>query len=137
MKIVDSLIRNEKDGSLSFGNYSLGEKTKVSDFKHGGDLYKVKSFNEITKLEKNENFVFESVPGSAVFNFRSDEKVTSFSIAGNADVQITLELEPDKEYSVKVGTATAGTFRTNLGGKLVFSVDTHEDDLTDVMVSEV
>lgn len=137
MKIVDSLIRNEKDGSLSFGNYSLPEKTKVSDFAHGGDLYKVKSFTEITKLEKNENFVFESVPGSAVFNFKSDEKATSFSIAGNSDVQITLELEPDKEYSVKVAGATAGTFRTNLGGKLVFSVDAKEDDLTDVMVSEV
>lgn len=136
MKTVDALIRNEKDGSLSFGNYALTEKTKVSDFKHAGDIYKVKSFNEITKLEKNENFVFESVPGSAVFNFKSDEKSTSFSIAGNSDVQITLELEPDKDYQVKLGADTLGTFRTNLGGKLVFSVDAHEDDLTDVVITE-
>ena len=53
MTIIDGLIRSEADGSLSFGNYSLPKKSKVSDFEHNGDLYKVKTHKEVTKLEKN------------------------------------------------------------------------------------
>lgn len=36
MAVVKELIRAEQDGSLSFGNYELGEKSKVSDFEHEG-----------------------------------------------------------------------------------------------------
>ena len=43
MTIIDGLIRTESDGSLSFGNCSLPNKSKVSDFEHNGDLYKVKT----------------------------------------------------------------------------------------------
>ena len=62
MSVVNELIRSEQDGTLSFGNYFLDTKSKLSDFEHGGDMYKVKTYNEITKLEKNGSFVYESVP---------------------------------------------------------------------------
>ena len=58
MSVVEQLIRREDNGSLSFGNYLLQTKTKKSDFEYEGDLYKVKTFQEITKLEKNGIFVF-------------------------------------------------------------------------------
>ena len=64
MSVVEQLICKEDNGSLSFGNYLLDSKTKKSDFEYEGDLYKVKTFSEITKLEKNGLFVYESVPGS-------------------------------------------------------------------------
>ena len=67
MLVVKSLIQGENDGTLSFGDFSQQEKQKKSDFKHEGDLYKVKSFNEITRLEKNGAFVYESVPGTSWF----------------------------------------------------------------------
>ena len=51
MSVVESLIRKETDGTISFGNYLLDKKSKVSDFENAGDIYKVKSFREITKLE--------------------------------------------------------------------------------------
>ena len=57
MSVVEQLIRREDNGSLSFGNYLLQTKTKKSDFEYEGDLYKVKTFQEITKLEKNVIFV--------------------------------------------------------------------------------
>ena len=44
MKTVESLIAKEKDGTLSFGNFTLPEESKLSDFAHEGDLYKVKTF---------------------------------------------------------------------------------------------
>ena len=60
------LIWKEEDGTLGFGDYTLAEKSKVNDFEFDGDLYKVKTFCEMTKLERNGMFVYESVPGTAV-----------------------------------------------------------------------
>ena len=137
MKTVESLIAKEKDGTLSFGNFTLPEKSKLSDFAHEGDLYKVKTFYEITKLEKNGLFVYESVPGTSVFNFRSNGDVVSFGVTGKEDAQITLELEPDKEYEVFIDGASAGRMKTNLGGKLVFSVEAKEDTATAVEIKRV
>lgn len=137
MKTVGDLIRNEADGSLSFGDYTLGSKAKVSDFDHNGDLYKVKTFNEITKLERNENFVYESVPGSAVFGFAAGDDEVVFSVTGAGNIQITLELEPDREYDVAVAGSSLGRIRTNLGGKLVFSVEAGADEAVPVKVTKV
>ena len=58
MPVVEELIRTEQDGTISFGNYKLGQKSKKSDFEYQGDIYKVKTYNEITKLERNEMFVY-------------------------------------------------------------------------------
>ena len=40
-------------GHSVFGDYTLASKTKLDGFEFQGDLYKVKTFKEITKLEKN------------------------------------------------------------------------------------
>ena len=53
MAVIKELIRKENDGTLSFGNFEFDTKQKKSDFEYEGDLYKVKTFKEITKLEKN------------------------------------------------------------------------------------
>ena len=57
MPVVSELIRIEDDGTISFGNYELATKSKLQDFEYKGDLYKVKTFHEITKLERNGMFV--------------------------------------------------------------------------------
>ena len=66
MSVVEELIRKDDKGTLSFGNYLLSTKTKKSDFQFEGASYKIKTFKEITRLEKNGVLVYESVPGSAV-----------------------------------------------------------------------
>ena len=53
MATVKELLRAENDGTLSFGDYTLPTKTKKDNFEFEGDIYKVKTFAEITKLEKN------------------------------------------------------------------------------------
>lgn len=117
------LIRREEDGTLSFGDYTLAEKSKVNDFEFNGDLYKVKTFCEMTKLEKNGMFVYESVPGTAVGHFEASEKAVAFFVAAAEDAQITLELEPEKEYKIYIDDTNVGKMRTNLGGKLVLSIE--------------
>ena len=77
MATVKELLRAENDGTLSFGDYTLASKTKKDGFEFKGDLYKVKTFAEITKLEKNGMFVYESVPGSTVENFKETDKLSS------------------------------------------------------------
>ena len=69
MANVKELLRTEANGSISFGDYSLEAKTKLADFKFQDSVYKVKTFKEITRLEKNGGVVYESVPGSAVHDF--------------------------------------------------------------------
>ncbi len=126
MAVVEELIRKENDGTISFGNYTLNVKSKVSDFEHQGDLYKVKTFHEITKLERNGMFVYESVPGTAVFHLDSKGNDLSFEVNGNDNAQITLELEAEKEYEIYKNDTCLGKMKTNLGGKLIFSLELEE-----------
>ncbi|MDD6789555.1 MAG: endosialidase [Lachnospira sp.] len=123
MAVVSELLRSESDGSLSFGNFNLSAKTKRKDFEHQGDVYYVKTFREITRLEKNGSFLYESVPGTAVGHFKETDDGVSFSVEGAEDAQITIGLSEGTEYSVKVGSEDMGTMKTNLGGKLVLSVE--------------
>lgn len=134
MKVVDALIRKENDGTLSFGDYSRPEKTKLADFEHAGDIYKVKTFTEITKLERNDKFVYESVPGSAVFNYSETDKTIEFGVSASGDIQITLELEPSKEYDVVVDGNSLGRMESNVGGKLVFSIEGSADSVIPVKI---
>lgn len=134
MAAVKELLRAEDDGTLSFGDYTLASKTKKDNCEFAGDIYKVKTFSEITKLERNGMFVYESVPGSAVENFRQTDAEVTFSVSADSDVQFTLELEPESEYEVFIGGASAGKMTTNLSGKLSVSVELSADQSVDVRV---
>ena len=123
MAVVKELLRAEADGTLSFGDFTLEQKTKLSDFEHKGDLYKVKTFKEITKLERNGVFVYESVPGTAVNNFYESDSEVRFTVEGEDDAQITVEAENGAEYKVCVNDNIVGNVTANLGGKLVLSVE--------------
>ena len=136
MAAVKELLRAENDGRLSFGDYTLPSKTKKDNFEFQGDIYKVKTFAEITKLEKNGMFVYESVPGSAVENFKETDTEVTFSVSAGGDVQFTLELEPESEYEVFIGGTSAGRMTTNLSGKLSVSVELSADQSVDVRVSK-
>ena len=107
MSVVNELI-NAQGESLEFGNYELGAKTKKDGFEFQGDIYKIKTFNEITKLEKNGMFVYESVPGTAVHGFKADENDVTFVVEGPENASITLELEPETEYKVHVDDVYVG-----------------------------
>lgn len=134
MATVKELLRAEEDGTLSFGDYTLASKTKLDNYEFEGDLYKVKTFSEITKLEKNGMFVYESVPGSAVENFKETEKGVSFQVSAPEDVQFTLELETESEYEVLIDGESAGKMTTNLSGKLSVSIELNPDENASVNV---
>lgn len=123
MSTVSELIRSEADGSLSFGDYTLGAKAKLDNFEHAGDVYKVKTFKEITKLEKGGVFAYESVPGTAVTGLRAVDGGVSFKVEGPEDAEITIGLAEETSYDVKIGGTDAGTMTTGLGGKLTISVE--------------
>lgn len=123
MAVVEELIRSEADGTLSFGNHMLQEKAKKEDFEHNGDLYKVKTYATMTKLEKNGMFAYESVPGTSVSHFAESEDGVSFLAEGTEDAQITIGLQDDTEYEVFVNDDSVGKMSTNLGGKLNVSVE--------------
>ena len=105
MAVVEEILRSEADGSISFGNHKLAKKAKVEDYEHAGDLLKVKTYNEMTKLEKNGMFLYESVPGTSVLEFKEADNSVEFIVEGDEDSQITVGL------------------KTGLGGKLSLSVE--------------
>lgn len=134
MPVIETLIRSESDGTISFGNHKLDTKTKLQDFEHAGDLYKIKTFYEITKLEKNGSFVYESVPGTAVEHFSILPDGADFIVEGDKDAQITIQLEDDTEYEVYVDDVAVGGMTTNMSGKLVVSVELNEGQSCHVQV---
>ena len=123
MAVVDELLRTEEDGAISFGNHKLAAKAKVEDYEHGGDLYKVKTYKELTKLEKNGMFAYESEPGTSVNGFAETENGVTFTVEGDEDAQITVGLEEDTEYDVYLNDANVGRMKTNYSGKLNLSVE--------------
>ena len=113
MAVVDELLRSETDGTISFGNHKLADKAKLEDFEHCGDLYKVKTFKTMTKLERNGMFVYESVPGTSVLHFAESADEVNFIVEGDEDAQITLDLNEDTEYEVFVDGKSTGTMKTS------------------------
>ena len=132
MAVITELIRKEADG-----NFDFDTKQKKSDFEYEGDMYKIKTFKEITKLEKNGMFVYESVPGTVVTNMKSTENEVVFNVEGWEDSSITLELEPEQEYKVLVDNADIGRMKTNLGGKLNISVELNPGQTSQVKVEKL
>lgn len=126
MSVIKELIRTERDSSLSFGDYTLNEKTKKSDYENGGSLYKVKTFKDITRLEKDELFAYESVPGTAVFGFTTDQQTIQFKVEGLQDAQITIGAEPESTYEIFIDGQMTDEVKASLGGKVSFSVELEE-----------
>ena len=137
MAVIDELIREEETGALSFGNFALATKIKKDGFQYQGDSYKIKTFREITKLERNGMFVYESVPGTVVHDFRATDKAVNFVVEGEEDSQITLELEAEKEYKIHIDKVYVGKMKTNLGGKLNLSVELEPAKMVDILVEKI
>lgn len=134
MGVIEELIRKDDAGTLSFGNYQLETKTKKADFQYEGASYKIKTFKEITKLEKNGTLVYESVPGSTVTSFRGNAEVVEFEVEAPGDISFTLEMEPSTEYKLVVDGVSAGRIQTNVGGKLNASVSLNEGSKSSVKI---
>ena len=137
MAVIDELIREEETGALSFGNFALATKTKKDGFQYQGDSYKIKTFREITKLERNGMFVYESVPGTVVHDFRATDKAVNFVVEGEEDSQITLELEAENESKIHIDKVYVGKMKTNLGGKLNLSVELEPAKMVDILVEKI
>ena len=137
MAVVKELIRIEDNGTISFGDYELASKSKLSDFEYQGDMYKVKTFCEITKLERNGMFVYESVPGTTVLDLKLEGNEMTFKVEGPEDAQITVELEADTIYEIFLDGVGIGSMKTNLGGKLSFSAELENAKDVEVRIKKI
>lgn len=127
MSVIDNAIKVGSDNSLSFGNYQAEDKQKVKDYEVIGDIYNLKTHKLVTRLEKNNKLLVETVPGATVHNLLVNEDLIIFSAEGNGNTQITFELEPETEYKIKVAGDSIGVMQTNLSGKLSFSTELKEN----------
>lgn len=123
MSVIEKNIVLEDDNSISFGNYLVTEKQKVENFDVDGDIYKVRTHTEVTRLSKNSKLLLETVPGATVHKLLVNDKQTTFTIEGKGGTQITLELEPETHYTIYVDDVNLGKIKTNISGKISFSID--------------
>ncbi len=135
MAVIEELIRSEEDGSISFGNYQLAKKAKKSDVEVRGDRYKVKTFRESTRLERNDSLVFESEPGTTVSHFLEDEAGVSFMLEGPGDAQVILSLAEEASYRVFINGEDNGIMDTGMGGKLVLTVEMGDAENVKVQIA--
>ena len=124
---ITEIIRLNDDGTLSFGNYELKEKTKVNDFEVNGRFYKAKSFYEVTKLKRDGELVYESLPGTVVHHFDLKDDSVSFQVEGNKMAQITLEIQPNAEYKLLIEDVLVDHVKTSHTGKVAFSVELKDE----------
>ncbi|MDD3183728.1 MAG: endosialidase [Anaerostipes sp.] len=137
MAVVTDLFQSEENGTVSFGDYTLGTKAKKDGIEFEGDLYKIKTYKTMTKLDKNGQLIFESVPGSSVHGFVATTDGVAFDVESAEDVQITLEVEPEKEYKVYIDNTNVGTIKANLAGKLTIGVELNEGRPASVRVKKL
>lgn len=137
MAVVTELFRSEENGTLCFGDYTLETKAKKGDIQFEGDIYKIKTFKTMTKLDKNGQLIFESVPGSAVSNFAATADGVAFEIESSSDVQVTLEVEPQQDYRVFIDNTNIGTIKANLAGKLTIGVELSTGTASSVRVQKI
>ncbi len=133
MAVIDEIIRTEADGGISFGDYVSTEKRKLADYEVDGDLYKVKTHNEITRLEKNGKLLLETVPGTAVHNLRVTGEAVTFGLEGFEDTRVTVELAPGESYRVVIDETNLGFVKANLSGKVIFSTEL-EDEIQSIEI---
>lgn len=131
-----NIICIEEEGTLGFGDYTLQKKAKVENFPYHGDLLKVKTSFEATRLEKNGLFLYESVPGTTVKSFRESEDGIEFTVEGEKDLQITLGMAEQTSYRVIINEEEVGIMETHIGGKLSVSVKTSAFGLAKVEVTK-
>ena len=79
-------------------------------------------------------FVYESVPGTAVEDFKATAEGLVFKVSGAKDAQITVGLEASTEYTVCVNEICMNDIKTNLSGKLSVSVELDPDKYIDVKI---
>ena len=90
----------------------------------------------MTKLEKNGQFLYESVPGTSVTEFLEDENGVVFKVESDQDAQITVGMEEDKEYTITVAGKDIGKLKSSPSGKITISVELADAGIVEVKISK-
>lgn len=137
MEKLLNYLRTGKSKKLSFGNFTSLEKMKA-ELNAEGNLYYCKAHNEITRLEKDSQFLYESVPGTVCTDFGyEDDGMLVFDVEGYKATNITLGLEEDNLYVVKIDGVELGTIKANMSGKINFEVELIEGKKIKVTVNKI
>jgi hypothetical protein len=123
VSVISEGIVERGEKGISFGDYLVRTKIKIDGFERFGDVYNVRTHDALTRLEKNGRMLIETIPGSAVIDFKIDEKGVRFSAEGLGNTSVTLELEPSSEYRLYIDGFDNGKMKTNNYGKISFSIE--------------
>ena len=137
MAIITEVIRVEDNGTLSFGNFEAKDKQKADDFLLNGNTYSVRTYKDVTRIEKNKELLMETIPGAAIHNFHKDESGVNFTVEGFTNTNITVQLNNDTLYRITCGKSKLGSVKSNLSGKMSFSLDISDKKPQNVTIEKL
>lgn len=119
MQDIISININE---NLDFGCHELDHKSKEI-IEYRGLNVKVKTHSEITRLERDELMIYESVPGTTVTDFSYRPEKISFNVTGMGNTSIIIAVNQNNKYRLMIDDEQY--FATNVlsGGKIQFIID--------------
>lgn len=120
---------------LNFGDYEAKDKQKA-ELEHDGDLYKLKSYKEITRLTRNDILIYESVPGTRVSNFYITDDAISFDVIGQAGASIILGVEDKTNFALSIDDIAYDSTSYIAPGKLNINVDFADGKAVHVIVKK-
>lgn len=123
MKEIIMLNKNK----LDFGDYNLDEKVKDT-IELNGIKYRVKTHEEITRLERDELMIYESVPGTNVYNFSYNSEEIYFDVEGKGNTSLIIAVNQDKTYNIFVNNEEYLSINILAGGKIQFLINFDENE---------
>ncbi|MCL1995622.1 MAG: endosialidase [Defluviitaleaceae bacterium] len=138
MAVIKDGIQVQEDNTISFGDYQTTVKQKVDGFLFEGNSYSLRTYNEATRLEKNDEFLIETNPGTAIHNFYKKEKDEVVFVAeGYKSTNITVQLTAETLYRITAGKTKLGSMKSNSAGKLKFSVDLSNGKPLEILIESL
>ena len=87
-------------------------------------------------MTNSDNKIIDIITAEFGLERWQTENTVAFTVEGPEDAQITLELEEETEYEISIDGKSAGTMKTNLGGKLSMSVELEGADKVAIKVEK-
>lgn len=133
---MKKLIEINEQSNLNFGDYTLSEKSKENIIYNEYE-YKLKTFKDVTRLERDELLIYESVPGTYVENFSYKSDEISFMVSGNDTASIIIGVNQDSNFSLTIDDKFYPETVCISPGKLNINLNFNKENKVKVVLTKI
>lgn len=131
-----NILKINDDKTFDFGNYENKDKLKEAIIHNELD-YKVKTHSDITRLERDELMIYESVPGTNVRNFSYTSSKIKFNVSGYSHTSIIIGVNQDSVFNLTVDNVDEGEAIFVAKGKLNINLNLENNEEVSVELTKI